>query len=129
MQTGVKSVHLSSAGLSEDLPELAAVSIAWIGQQILGTSPRMTTARWDEGHAVGMWRKPSAGRYSPHVSAHGTSPRMTPRDRERNSTDRALVVSGAPGAPGRAVTWCHSADPGAKARIVADVLRVRPREP
>lgn len=46
-----------------------------------------------------------------------------------NSTDRALVVSGAPGAPGRAVTWCHSADPGAKARIVADVLRVRPREP
>ena len=27
---------------------------------------------------------------------------------------------------GRKVTWCHSADPGAKDRLIADVLRVRP---
>jgi pyrimidine-specific ribonucleoside hydrolase len=30
------------------------------------------------------------------------------------------------GPTGRKVTWCHSADAGAKARILADVLRARP---
>lgn len=33
----------------------------------------------------------------------------------------ALVVSSAPDAPGRRVTWCHTADPAAKARILADL--------
>lgn len=32
----------------------------------------------------------------------------------------------ASGPAGRKVTWCHSTDPGAKARILADVLRVHP---
>ena len=36
---------------------------------------------------------------------------------------RLLVTSRG---PGRRVTWCHTADPGAKARMIADVLRVRP---
>jgi len=34
-----------------------------------------------------------------------------------------LLVSSAPDAPGRRVTWCHTADPGAKARIFADLMR------
>jgi inosine-uridine nucleoside N-ribohydrolase len=38
----------------------------------------------------------------------------------------ALLVSSVPGAPGRRVTWCHTADPGAKQRILADVLRLQP---
>lgn len=33
------------------------------------------------------------------------------------------------GPHGRRVTWCHTADPDAKARMIADVLRVRPRRP
>lgn len=41
----------------------------------------------------------------------------------------ALLVSSAPGTPGRRVTWCHTADPGAKARIIADVLAVPPLQP
>jgi len=28
--------------------------------------------------------------------------------------------------PGRRVMWCHTADPGAKARMIADVMRIRP---
>jgi hypothetical protein len=36
---------------------------------------------------------------------------------------RLLVTSSG---PGRKVTWCHTADPGAKARIISDVLRVQP---
>ncbi|AMY08021.1 Pyrimidine-specific ribonucleoside hydrolase RihA [Luteitalea pratensis] len=35
---------------------------------------------------------------------------------------RLLIASST---EGRRVTWCHTADPGAKARIIADVLRVR----
>jgi inosine-uridine nucleoside N-ribohydrolase len=38
----------------------------------------------------------------------------------------ALRVSAEPAATGRPVTWCHTADPGAKARMLDDVLRVRP---
>jgi pyrimidine-specific ribonucleoside hydrolase len=41
----------------------------------------------------------------------------------------ALRVSAEPGATGRSVTWCHTAAPGAKARMLDDVLRVRPLRP
>ena len=41
----------------------------------------------------------------------------------------ALRVSAEPGATGRPVTWCHTADPGAKTRMLDDVLRVRPLRP
>jgi pyrimidine-specific ribonucleoside hydrolase len=36
-----------------------------------------------------------------------------------------LRVSGMPGAPGRRVSWCHTADPGARERILKDLLAVR----
>ena len=42
----------------------------------------------------------------------------------RSSNGPRLWVTSGPA--GRKVTWCHSADPGAKARILADVLRVQP---
>lgn len=42
---------------------------------------------------------------------------------------RSLLVSSTPGSPGRAVTWCHTADPDAKARVITDVLRLQPRQP
>ena len=35
----------------------------------------------------------------------------------------ALLVSSAPNAPGRRVTWCHTADPAARTRILADLSR------
>ncbi len=38
----------------------------------------------------------------------------------------ALRVSTEPGGTGRPVTWCHTAVPEAKARMLDDVLRVRP---
>lgn len=46
-----------------------------------------------------------------------------------DAASRSLLVSSTPGAPGRAVTWCHTADPDAKTRIIADVLRLQPLQP
>jgi len=42
------------------------------------------------------------------------------------SREPALTVSSTPGSGGRQVTWCHAAAPGAKARMLDDVLRLRP---
>ena len=39
----------------------------------------------------------------------------------------ALLVSSESGATGRRVTWCHTADPGAKDRMLTDLLRLAPR--
>jgi pyrimidine-specific ribonucleoside hydrolase len=36
-----------------------------------------------------------------------------------------LRISGTPAAPGRRVTWCHTADAGARERILKDLLAVR----
>ena len=38
-----------------------------------------------------------------------------------------LLVSTEPGTPGRPVAWCHTADAGAKDRILTDLMRLAPR--
>ena len=64
------------------------------------------------------------------VAAHPGDVRCEPAVAAMRSTAAGpptILVSSEPGAQGRTVTWCHTADPGAKARMIADVLRVQPR--
>lgn len=62
------------------------------------------------------------------VTAHPGAVRCEPAVARlaRGPGAASLQVSGAPGATGRPVTLCHTADAGATARILADLLRVTP---
>ena len=63
--------------------------------------------------AVDVAAHPGKMRCEPAAASFGRSGPAGPR----------LLIENSP--TGRKVTWCHSADPEAKARIIADVLRVR----
>jgi pyrimidine-specific ribonucleoside hydrolase len=64
--------------------------------------------------AVDAAAHPGAMRCEPAMASIPTEP-----------APAALLVSNEPGARGRRVTWCHTADAGAKERILTDLLRRR----
>ncbi len=65
--------------------------------------------------AVDVAAHPGSIRCEPAVATLPTAP-----------GEPAVIVSGEPGATGRQVTWCHTADAGARDRIIADLMRLGP---